>query len=103
MKRHFLFHLTVLLPVLLITACQSGAQTRYSAETEERIKQVENNLGDWVRTQYDTIWNLEERMKHHNIMGVSIAVVNDFKLDWVKSYGWADVSEQRPVTEMTLC
>lgn len=102
MKRHFLFHLTVLLPVLLITACQSGAQTRYSAETEERIKQVENNLGDWVRTQYDTIWNLEERMKHHNIMGVSIAVIHDFKLDWVKSYGWADVSEKRPVTEKTL-
>lgn len=41
-------------------------------------------------------------MKHHNIMGVSIAVIHDFKLDWVKSYGWADVSEKRPVTEKTL-
>jgi CubicO group peptidase (beta-lactamase class C family) len=102
MKRNFFFLFTALLPVLLFTGCQPGTQTRYSAETEERIKQVENNLGDWVKTQYDTIWNLEERMKHHNIMGVSIAVIHDFKLDWVKSYGWADVSEQRPVTEKTL-
>ena len=102
MKRDFILLLTALLSVLIITSCQPGTQTRYSAETEERIKQVENNLGDWVRTQYDTIWNLEERMKHHNIMGVSIAVVHDFQLDWVKSYGWADVSEQRPVTEKTL-
>ena len=41
-------------------------------------------------------------MKHHNITGVSIAVIHNFKIDWVKGYGWADVSEQRPVTEKTL-
>ena len=51
------------------------------------IKLVENSLGDWVKTQYDTIWNLEERMKHHNITGVSIAVIPNFKLYWVKGYG----------------
>lgn len=102
MKR-FLTHLCrALLPVLIITGCQSTAQSQYSPETEERIRQVENNLADWVRTQNDTIWNLEQRMKHHNIQGVSIAVIHDFKLDWVKGYGWADVSEQRPVTEKTL-
>jgi CubicO group peptidase (beta-lactamase class C family) len=41
-------------------------------------------------------------MKHHNIQGVSIAVIHDFKLEWVKGYGWADVSGKRPVTEKTL-
>ncbi len=102
MKRNLHFVLSALSLVLLITGCQSPKQIKYSPETEERIRQVENNLADWVRTQHDTIWNLEERMRLHNIMGVSIAVVHDFKLDWVKSYGWADVSEQRPVTEKTL-
>ncbi len=102
MKRNLLYSQSVLILVLFITGCQSPAQPQYSPETEERIRQVENNLGDWVRTQNDTIWNLEERMKHHNILGVSIAVVHDFKLEWVKGYGWADVSEKRPVTEKTL-
>ena len=102
MKPYLLFIESVLFPVLLITGCQSAAQPKYSPETTERIRQVESNLADWVRTQNDTTWYLEERMKHHNIMGVSIAVVHDFKLDWVKSYGWADVSEKRPVTEKTL-
>lgn len=102
MKRNLLFLLSALFLVLLITGCQSPKQTKYSPETEERIRQVENNLADWVRTQNDTIWNLEERMKLHKVTGVSIAVVHDFKLEWVKSYGWADVSEQRPVTEKTL-
>jgi CubicO group peptidase (beta-lactamase class C family) len=102
MKRfRFLFCSTVIL-FLLITGCQSTGQTRYSPETLEKIKQVENNLGDWVKTQNDTAWNLTERMKHHNIVGVSIAVVHNYKIDWAKGYGWADVSEKRPVTDKTL-
>ncbi len=102
MKRNLHFLQSLLVLVIIITGCQSKAQTIYSPETEAKIKLVENSLGDWVKTQYDTIWNLEERMKHHNITGVSIAVIHNFKLDWVKGYGWADVSEQRPVTEKTL-
>ncbi len=102
MKQLLIYLYSTLLTALIITGCQSSSQTGYAPATEERIKQVENSLGDWVRTQYDTIWNLEERMKHHNITGVSIAVVHDFKLDWAKGYGWADLSEQRPVTEKTL-
>lgn len=102
MKRNLLYSLTALLLIFLITGCQSPKQLQYSPETEERIQQVENNLADWVRTQNDSTWNLEERMKFHNVMGVSIAVVHDFKLEWVKSYGMADVSEERPVTEKTL-
>lgn len=102
MKRNLLLSQSVLILILFITGCQSAMQPQYSPDTEERIRQVENNLADWVRTQNDTTWNLEQRMKHHNIIGVSIAVVHDFKLEWAKGYGWADVSEQRPVTEKTL-
>jgi CubicO group peptidase (beta-lactamase class C family) len=101
--KHFTIYLnSIILLVLLVTGCQSADRTKYSPGTLERIKQVENSLGDWVKTQKDTIWNLEERMKHHNITGVSIAVVHNFRIDWVKGYGWADVSEKRPVTEKTL-
>jgi len=84
MKRNLLYSLSALFLVLLITGCQSPKQSQYSSDTEERIRQVENSLADWVRTQNDTIWNLEERMKHHNVTGVSIAVVHDFKLEWAK-------------------
>lgn len=95
--------LSLVLPLgLLITGCRSTALKEYSPETLERIRQVENNLGDWVKTQYDTAWSLEERMKRHNITGVSIAVVQNNKIDWAKGYGWADVAEKRPVTEKTL-
>jgi CubicO group peptidase (beta-lactamase class C family) len=102
MKRNLLFSPSALLLVLFITGCHSPKQPQYTPETEERIRQVENNLSGWVRTQYDSTWNLAERMKHYNVSGVSIAVVHNFKLEWVKGYGSADVDEKRPVTEKTL-
>lgn len=102
MNRNLSFLQLLLILVLFLTGCQSSVQPQYSAETEDRIRQVENSLCDWVKTQYDTVWSIEERMKHHNIMGVSVAVIYNFKLDWAKGYGWADVSEQRPVTETSL-
>src|SRR5659263_611733 len=102
MKHNFLNSQSALFLLLFIMGCQCTAQPQYSPETEERIRQVENNLGDWVRTQDDVPWKLEQRMKHHNINGVSIAVVHDSKIEWARGYGWADVSEKRPVTEKTL-
>jgi CubicO group peptidase (beta-lactamase class C family) len=47
-------------------------------------------------------WGIEERMKFHNVPGVSIAVIKDYKLDWARGYGWADTSDKRPVTIETL-
>jgi len=101
--RHKLL-LPLLAPLLLLfcMSCQNSHKSQYPADIEEKIKQVENNLGGWVRTQNDVPWNLEQRMKHHNIAGVSIAVVHDYKIEWVRGYGWADSSENRPVTEKTL-
>lgn len=102
MKSFINYLYTSLVAVLLITGCQSESQTTYSSETEARIKLVESSLGDWVRTQYDTTWNLPDRMKHHKVTGVSIAVVHNFKTEWARGYGWADSFEKRPVTEKTL-
>ena len=41
-------------------------------------------------------------MKKYNINGVSIAVIHNYQIEWARGYGFADVSENRPVTEKTL-
>jgi CubicO group peptidase (beta-lactamase class C family) len=74
----------------------------YSKETEEKIRAVEQNLGGWVRIEGESKWNLQDRMKHYHVNGISIAVVNDFKMEWARGYGWADSGEQRPVDIRTL-
>jgi CubicO group peptidase (beta-lactamase class C family) len=79
------------------------SDTIYSKEVEENIKQVENNLKPWVQTEDKELkFTLEERMKTYGVKGVSIAVINNYKIEWARGYGWADSAEQRPVTAKTL-
>ena len=96
-------NMIVFLLILLFSLSAVAQQkTNYSKEIEERIKQVENNLISWVKLDSSSNWNIYERMKNFNINGVSIAVINNFKIEWVKSYGWADTVEKRPITNQTL-
>lgn len=93
----------ILLAVCLLEAVVSlqAQNPRYSSEIEARIKQVENNLGEAIKTSEDPI-NLLERMKEYGIAGVSIAVIHNNKLEWARAYGFADVEKKRPATTSTL-
>ncbi|HTE23700.1 serine hydrolase [Flavitalea sp.] len=91
--------------LIIIIAGLSGklvAQVNYSTEVLERITKVENNLGSWYRIEGEKPFNILERLKFHNIPAVSIAVVNNYKIDWVKAYGIADVASKTPANIQTL-
>ncbi len=45
---------------------------------------------------------LPELMQRSHVPGLSIAVVRDFKIHWVKAYGIADVESGRPAETTTL-
>ena len=98
-----LLNIKIILILILISISSVKAQTKkYPADIEEKIKQVENNLAGWVQTGSDDTWNLAERMKKYNIKGVSITVIHNYQIEWARGYGFADESENRPVTENTL-
>jgi CubicO group peptidase (beta-lactamase class C family) len=93
----------IILLLILNWSCSRNVQTtKYPPEVEEKIRLVENSLAGWVQTGEKDTWNLEERMKKYNINGVSIAVIHNYQVEWARGYGFADVSENRPVTASTL-
>src|SRR5579862_1574156 len=47
-------------------------------------------------------YTLTEVMHKFHVPGVSIAVVRDYKIDWAKGYGMADVETNQPVETSTL-
>ncbi len=107
MTKHNLHHPIYLLVsgLLCFTSCQGQNKTNpltaYSKEVEEQIKQVENNLAGRVKIEGEH-WNISNRMTYYKFNGVSIAVIQNYKVIWARGYGWADVNEKRPVTENTL-
>ena len=73
----------------------------YAQNVNEKIKSLENNLNAWDKTKTKKT-TLKERMDFYEVNAVSIAVVKNYKIEWVKAYGFADVSEKRPTTTKTL-
>jgi len=47
-------------------------------------------------------YTLYEVMQKHLVPGVSVAVIKDFDIHWVKGFGTADVETGRPVVATTL-
>ncbi len=76
--------------------------TRKPDDTEARIKRVEQGLLPAVLIKGDPSWSIEERMKHHKVPGLSVAVIKDFKIDWARAYGVKDIETNEPVTTETL-
>lgn len=84
------------------------------SRTSNKIKLVENNLYQSVDFKFDddkpaifnsekTIrYNISERMAFHKVPSVSIAVINNGKVEWVKAYGYADIKGARLADIHTL-
>jgi CubicO group peptidase (beta-lactamase class C family) len=77
-------------------------QHSFAQNLQNRIKSVENGLIPLVPVKGFKSWNIEERMKDYKILGVSIAVINNFEVEWAKAYGWADTLRKIPMSTETM-
>ncbi|MGH9801088.1 MAG: serine hydrolase domain-containing protein, partial [Blastocatellia bacterium] len=69
----------------------------------ERIARVESGLTPAVIIKDRTVpMTLADRMKHYKVPGVSIAVINDGKIEWAKAYGLTEAGGSSPVTAETM-
>lgn len=58
------------------------------------MEAVEHNLMPYVPVKGFVGWDIKERMKYYGVPAVSIAVIKNFKIEWAKSYGWADTTKK---------
>jgi CubicO group peptidase (beta-lactamase class C family) len=73
---------------------------------EARIQRIERGLipqpGIVIKGQAPSRAGLADRMEAYKIPGVSVAVINNFKIEWTKVYGVKDEERGDPVTPKTL-
>jgi CubicO group peptidase (beta-lactamase class C family) len=55
-----------------------------------RIRRVERGLTPPVPVRGEAGWTIEERMRHYKVPGLSVAVINNFKVEWARAYGVKD-------------
>jgi CubicO group peptidase (beta-lactamase class C family) len=83
--------------VLVFSQVASG-----QSSVQSRIEHVEKGLLSPVLIKGDSGRTIQERMKFYKVPGVSIAVINDYKVEWARGYGVKDVETNEPVTAETL-
>ena len=72
------------------------------SDVELRTKRIEQGLLPQVLIKGEPAWTIQDRMKHYKAPGVTIAVINNFKVEWAKAYGVKDVETNEAVNTETL-
>jgi CubicO group peptidase (beta-lactamase class C family) len=91
---------TALLPFLAVVAVEPAPDAALTA----RIARIENGLLPAARLagRADEPWSFVSRLSHYGVPGVSIAVINDGRIEWSRGYGIARAGDSAPVTPATL-
>lgn len=75
---------------------------------EDRILNIENGLpsakieNNQINFSFEEKGNILEQMKKYNVPGISIAVISNYEIEWVKSYGLKDVRKKQKVSINTI-
>ncbi|MBN1164595.1 MAG: class A beta-lactamase-related serine hydrolase [Candidatus Krumholzibacteriota bacterium] len=85
--------------VLSVIASEAAAE---STDIEERRERVERGLLPSVLLREGPVWTIAERMDHYGVPGLSLAVINDFRIDWARGYGVIESGSELPITTETL-
>jgi CubicO group peptidase (beta-lactamase class C family) len=96
----FVFIGMIVLPAAVLA--QSGRTEK--AQVAQRIKNIESGLLEFKpgASPGEKKWTLAERMAVHKIPGVSIAVIDGYKVDWVKAYGVLKAGSDAVVTPESI-
>jgi CubicO group peptidase (beta-lactamase class C family) len=86
-----------------LTAQADGIPSAQSNQSAH-ITHIENGLlpAVTIKGQATPAMTIRERMKHYNVPGVSVAFFDHGQILWTRTYGFADVANQKPVTTATL-
>jgi CubicO group peptidase (beta-lactamase class C family) len=77
----------------------------------EKIHSIEHGLSEFTTpvamfqadsTRLKDYKTLSERMAHYHVPGVSIAVINDYELEWAKAYGISQAGSDKSTTTSTI-
>jgi CubicO group peptidase (beta-lactamase class C family) len=104
--------LTTLLTLALLTAANgrlitctqtsnnTGRSSQRKTDIAARIQRVENGLlpPTVIKGQPLPQMKLAERMKYYKIPGVSIAVINNYKIEWTRGYGVREAGTNEAIT-----
>jgi CubicO group peptidase (beta-lactamase class C family) len=90
--------------LIFVGNCKSRPAAEKLVKDSGQIKAAENALRPAMYAKGNPVaaMNILDRMKHYNVPGVSVAVINKGEIEWAKGYGVKETGGNDPVTPETL-
>lgn len=94
----------LVLIVGLLPTLSGAVRPAGDIQIEKRIERIENGLVPAIAIKGEPVrkMSLAERMKHYEVPGVSIAFLDHGEISWTRTYGFANLAQQKPITPETL-
>lgn len=88
---------------MIAIANRPGTASQRADKISDRITRIEHGLlpAAFIKGQ-TTGMAIADRLKFYNVPGVSVAVINDGKLEWAKGFGVTEAGGSMPVTADTM-
>ena len=94
------------LAALGTAGCERSLRTPPPADTGPELEALRLSEGllpaVLVEGREEPIWRLRERLEHHRVPGVSVAVIDGGELRFAKAWGLAEAGTEDPITPATL-
>ena len=71
-------------------------------EIEARIRRVESGLLTYHVVPGEPAFTIQERLRYHRVPGVSVAVINNGRIEWARGWGETEAGSGVPVDTATL-
>ena len=88
----------------MLTVFDSCSALRLDRSAEKRMSAVEIGLDPPVVIAGEPIekWTIAMQMRRLHVPAVSVAVINDYKIDWARAWGVTEAGGKRPATSDTI-
>jgi CubicO group peptidase (beta-lactamase class C family) len=96
--------LVYIVPSASAQAAKAQAKINDASSVAQRIERVENNFPPIALGENEPPLqvNLQKLMEVYKVPGLSVAVIDNFKIVWAKGYGVTEAGTTTPVTTKTL-
>lgn len=88
----------------LVPTIHEARQSHETGKLPAKIRRIERGLIPLVLIKGRPVikMNLVDRMRHYKVPGVSVAVINNYRIEWARGYGIVEAGKSKPVTTETL-
>jgi CubicO group peptidase (beta-lactamase class C family) len=95
---------TLLSAVVSVSLAPAARPQSNPPDQQARVQKIESQAVDvsWAPNQPPLQLTLQQVMDAFRVPGMSMAVIDDFRIAWAKAYGVTDAGSNKPVTTKTL-